>query len=81
MDNNAITAPVSTGTWSGLGANLVNTMGTTTITDDVLDPSAAELNIQYSITLTIESAEGCIVESEACTFTVVKNCAADGGRF
>ena len=81
IDVNPTTANNSTGVWSGLGATLINTMGTSSITDDVLDPSTAVFNVQYDLILTLESADGCIVESAVCNFTVVSNCAANGGRF
>ena len=60
------------GTWSGSAATFV--------ANDQLDPSGMNVNINYILTYTTIDANAC-EDTFECTFQVVNNCNANGGRF
>lgn len=69
---------VSTGTWSGNAAVLVNDNGTPNdITDDYLVPNSSFVGMQLTLILTMNN-NGCIVSTE-CTFRLIINTSANAG--
>jgi len=79
VDNEPTTQATSTGTWSGTGAPYVVLNGAG-IGDDAFDPSGAPVGVQLTLILTLTDGSES-ASTVACTFMVVRDCAADGGSF
>ncbi len=80
-DANQDTAASSTAIYGGTAAGFINTMGTTVITDDVIDPSLIPNAGTYNLTLQLMSMDGTLSETVTCTISAVVNCDANGGDF
>jgi len=80
-DNNAESAPTSTPTYGGTAAAFINTMGTSVVSDDVIDVSLIPAAGTYNLTLQLTAANGDMSNVAECTISVVINCDADGGNF
>jgi len=80
-DDNPDTATTSTPTYGGTAAAFINTMGTTIVSDDVIDVTLIPSIGTYNLTLQLMGADGSTSNTAECTITVITNCDADGGNF
>lgn len=80
-DNNANTAASSTPTYGGTAAPFINTMGTSVVSDDVIDAALIPSIGSYNLTLQLMGADGSLSNTVECTINVVATCDADGGNF
>ena len=80
-DSNPDTAASSTAIYSGTAAGFINTMGTASIGDDVIDPSLIANAGSYNLILQLMSSDGTLSEPVECLIVGVTTCQADGGAF